>query len=141
MNKTHGQRYARIYRVWEGMKKRCYKPSHPFYPHYGGRGIVVCDEWKDSFETFYQWAMSHGYSDSLTIDRIDNNGNYCPENCRFVTQTEQIRNRSISRMATINGKTKSLMEWASENGLEYQTVYRRYRRGATGNDLIKGVSK
>ena len=140
MRKTHGQRYTRIYRVWEGMKKRCYKSSHPYYLHYGGRGITVCDEWQ-TFEPFYKWAMSHGYSDDLTIDRIDNDGNYCPENCRFKTQTEQIRNRRISIKATINGKTQTLIEWAGENGIEYQTVYRRYRRGITGNDLIKGVRK
>lgn len=141
MNKIHGQRNTRLYRVWGGMKKRCCKPSHPFYANYGGRGITVCEEWRNSFEAFYDWAMSNGYSDDLTLDRIDNNGNYCPENCRFVTQTEQIRNRSISRTATINGMTKSLMEWASENGLEYQTVYRRFIRGVTGTELIKGVRR
>ena len=141
MNKTHGQRYTRLYRVWGGIKKRCFNPSHPYYTHYGGRGITVCEEWKDSFEAFEMWALENGYAEHLTIDRIDNNGNYCPENCRFVTQTEQIRNRSISRKATINGETKSLMEWANEHGLLYQTVYRRYRRGLTGNDLIKDVSK
>ena len=133
---THGQKNTRIYRIWGCMKARCYRPSHPWYHRYGARGIAVCSEWKDSFVNFFNWAMSHGYTDKLSIDRVNNDGNYCPENCRFVTQREQIRNRSNSRKTTIYGETKSLKEWADEYGLEYQTVYRRWEHGKRGESLI-----
>ena len=136
---SHGKKGTRLYNIWGGMKKRCYNPAHKFYTRYGGRGITVCDEWKDNFEAFEAWAVANGYADNLTIDRIDNDGNYCPENCRFATQTEQVRNRSISRVATINGTTKSLIEWANDCGIPYQTVYHRYRDGLRGIDLIKGA--
>lgn len=83
----------RIYGIWVGMKQRCTNPNVDKYPRYGGRGVKVCQEWMTSFEAFYKWAMSHGYRDDLTIDRIDNDGNYTPENCRWVTNAENIRNR------------------------------------------------
>lgn len=83
----------RIYGIWEGMKQRCNNPKVDRYPRYGGRGIKVCQEWMDSFESFYKWAMSHGYADNLTIDRINNDGDYTPDNCRWVTIAENIKNR------------------------------------------------
>lgn len=92
-NKKHGMRKTRLYRIWLGMKSRCFIQSVPCFKHYGGRGITVCDEWKDNFQAFYDWAMSHGYSDDLSIDRIDVDGNYCPENCRWATWSEQRRNQ------------------------------------------------
>lgn len=97
----HGKEGTRLYVVWSAMKQRCYNPSHKSYPRYGGNGITICDEWRDNFQAFYDWAMTNGYDDNAptgqcTIDRIDNSKGYSPDNCRWVDQKTQCNNRSHS---------------------------------------------
>lgn len=90
---THGMSRTRIYITWRNMRVRCTNPKDKRWKDYGGRGITVCEEWKNNFKAFFDWAMSHGYEEHLTIDRIDVNGNYCPENCRFITRAENNKKR------------------------------------------------
>ena len=96
-HKTHGFGYTRLYAVWGEIKRRTLNPKHNYYNDYGGRGITICDEWKNDFMSFHDWAISNGYSDELSIDRIDNDGSYYPENCRWTTRTIQSRNTRIHK--------------------------------------------
>lgn len=92
-NTTHGLYYTRLHRIWSGMKQRCYYSKCRSYKDYGGRGITICDEWLNDFKTFYDWAISNGYKEGLTIDRKNNDGNYEPQNCRWITNSEQQKNK------------------------------------------------
>lgn len=93
----HNMSYSKIYKVWNGMKTRCYNKNFLYYCNYGGRGIKICDEWKNDFSKFYEWAINNGYKEGLTIDRINNDGNYEPNNCRWVTRAEQNRNKRYTK--------------------------------------------
>lgn len=125
--RSHGYTGTRLYTTWCNMKGRCYRKSTKRYERYGGRGITVCKEWKDSFETFKEWALNNGYSDSLTLDRIDNNGNYCPENCRWITNKEQQSNKSDNHLITYNGRTQTITQWAEELGMSGKSFEKRIR--------------
>jgi hypothetical protein len=138
MATTHGLSHTRIHRVWRGMKDRCFNPNHDRYHCYGGRGILVCCEWKNDFLSFYNWARDNGYSDELSIDRINVNGPYSPDNCTWSNHREQLRNKRDTLYATINGVTKPLIVWAEENGIPYKTITSRYYRGWNEEKLIKG---
>lgn len=124
-NVTHGMYSTRLYRIWQHMKARCGDLSGKHYPNYGDRGIEVCTEWINSFELFCEWALANGYSESLTIDRIDPNGNYEPSNCRWLTMKGQGNNKRNNVYVTINGKTQTMMQWSEELHIRYRTV--RYR--------------
>lgn len=137
----HGKRYTRLYRIWLCMKDRCKNTKNSHFLHYGGRGIRVCEEWQNSFESFYEWAMSHGYADNLTIERVDINGNYEPSNCRWATAKEQQNNKRTNLFIEAFGQTHTLKEWSEITGIIYTTLYSRYRRGKTGNELFANAPK
>lgn len=121
----HGLEHTRIYRIWKDMILRCYDKRHASYQRYGGQGISICDEWKDDVQVFYNWATENGYRDGLTIDRKNNDGNYCPENCRWATMKAQANNRRSNVLITYNGKTKNMQQWASDAGIPYQVLWQR----------------
>ena len=106
---------------------RCYNKNSSDYANYGGRGISVCNEWKDSFENFYNWAMSNGYAEGLTIDRINNNGNYDSSNCRWVSMKLQSRNTRTNHLYTYKGETKTIAEWAEITGIGHDTLTYRIK--------------
>lgn len=118
----------RILGILKGMKQRCYNPNCEKYPRYGGRGITVCDEWRNNPQAFYDWSMENGYADDLTIDRINNDGNYEPSNCRWATAKQQNNNRT-HKTYTYNGETKTLSQWADKLGVCDQTLYSRLKNG------------
>lgn len=123
-NKSHGQFGTPLYFVWNSMKQRCNNPNSTSYSDYGKRGISVCDEWSE-FEPFYRWAMLSGYKQGLSIDRTDNNGNYHPENCRWVSGKKQCRNRRSNKRFTYNNKNLTLVEWAEITGINRSTLASR----------------
>ncbi|WP_049041837.1 hypothetical protein [Clostridium sporogenes] len=128
---THKMSNTRIFRIWYGVKIRCEKPYSKNYDNYGGRGIKICDEWSDTekgFMNFYNWSMANGYNKRLSIDRIDVNGNYEPNNCRWITNKEQQRNKRNNHLITYNNKTKCLIEWASIYNILPETIQMRISR-------------
>lgn len=125
---THGKAGSRIYRTWHHMLERCNNPSTRNYVGYGGRGIEVCAEWH-TFEGFYKWAIKNGYTDKLTIDRIDNDGNYCPQNCRFISPAMQAGNKRTNRTIVANGCSHTVAQWARKMDIPYFTLLSRLNRG------------
>lgn len=128
MATKHNMSKTRLYGIWALMKSRCGNPKITQYKYYGERGIKVCDEWSD-FLAFYDWAINNGYSDTLTLDRRDVNGNYEPSNCEWVTMKEQCNNRTNNRLITYNGKTLTVSQWADERGIKQNTLNKRINRG------------
>ena len=123
----HGQKGTRLYRIWSSMKKRCYYPKHSNYNNYGGRGITICSEWlgNQGFENFASWATENGYTEELTIDRIDNNKPYCPENCRWATVKEQQNHRRNNVKYSYEGKCLSAREWSEVKGIPLRKLLNR----------------
>lgn len=127
MAKKHYQKHTKLYSVWNQMRNRCSNPNDKSYARYGGKGISVCDEWSD-FRAFYPWAMENGYADGLTLDRIDPYGNYEPSNCRWITMTEQQRNRGNNILIEHNGESHIIAEWCEILGESYSAMKSRYYR-------------
>ena len=125
MNRYENGEYTRIGRIYHNMKTRCYNQNYDRYQYYGGKGVKICDEWLNSYDEFESWALSHGYTDDMTIDRIDTNGDYSPLNCRWVSRKVQANNRTSNHMIELNGRVQTLIQWAEEYGLLPETVYTR----------------
>lgn len=144
----HGKSNTRLYNIWYHMKNRCYNSKDKFYYCYGARGIRVCQEWLEDFMNFYNWAISHDYAENLTIDRIDNDGNYAPDNCRWATMKEQAKNRRYTRsnnccyckehLITYAGKTQNIKGWSEDLNIPYRTVQMWvYRGNKPFDELVK----
>lgn len=129
---NHKESKTRLYKIWSYMKKRCLNKESSNYFNYGGRGISICDEWTQ-YDSFRDWAISNGYRDDLSIDRIDVNGNYCPSNCRWATSKEQSNNRRSTKYYTFDGETHTISEWAELVGVSYKCMYKRLSKGKCPN--------
>ena len=138
-NPKHGLSKTRIHRIWHSMYCRCYYKTTNQYKNYGGKGIKVCEKWKhiDGFIKFYNWSMENGYTDELTLDRIDNNKDYEPSNCRWVTSKEQANHRTNNVFYTINGITKTSKQWCEKYGVSQTTFKDRLKRGWTNQRKVK----
>ena len=138
-NKTHGMTGTRLHRIWKNIRTRCNNPKNGKYARHGGRGISVCEEWsgKDGFANFYRWAMDSGYGDDLTIDRIDNDGNYCPGNCRWVSNRVQSNNKSTCRKIAVDGKEMTISEWVDYLGVSRWKLY--YHSDEETEAIIRGL--
>lgn len=132
----HGLSGSRLYYIYDNMIRRCYNESCEKYANYGGRGITVCDQWRNDRQAFFDWAMASGYADDLTIDRIDVNGNYCPENCTWSTQKEQANNRTSNKAIEYNGELHTVAEWAEILGINSTTIYKRLSDGWSIEDAL-----
>ena len=133
---NHGYSGTKIYSVYRAMIERCTKPQNKAFKNYGGRGITVCDEWMKDRERFFKWAVANGYKEGLQLDRIDVNGNYCPENCRFVTNKVNANNLRKNIKLEFGGETHTLSEWADITGISYTTIYQRFKEGKPAAEIF-----
>lgn len=120
---TRGKQSTKLYSVWAGIKARCYRPSTVAYKYYGGKGIAMCREWVESFSAFERWANENGYAIGLSIDRIDVNGNYCPQNCRWVDDLTQANNKTTNHFLEWRGAIHTIAEWARILDIDYNVFY------------------
>lgn len=134
-----GEKRTPLYNVWQGMKRRCNNPNNKQYADYGGRGIKVCNEWKDDYPAFASWAREAGYEHGLQIDRIDNDGPYAPGNCRFVTQSQNQRNRRPTVWITVHGERMTALDAAKRFGVDAALLRLRLRRGERPEDAIRDM--
>ena len=133
LHTKHGMDETRLCNVYRGIVQRCCDSNSKLFTYYGGRGIWICDEWRNDFTAFHKWAMENGYDENAehgkcTIDRIDNNGSYCPENCRIVSMKTQCNNRRSNIVVEYRGEKKTIAEWCDELHLSYFTIYQRIKK-------------
>lgn len=143
-SKKHGMKNTRIYRIWRGIKTRCYNKNFKHYDLYGGRGIVVCDDWvdkKNGSKNFIDWALKNGYEDNLTIDRIDVNGNYEPSNCRWTTSFEQANNRRNTIKICFDGQIKTIKEWSEITNIPCWKIRWREKNGWNPSLILKNKNR
>lgn len=135
----HGFSKTRLYHIYLGMIDRCFDKTSDNYMNYGGRGITVCDEWKgtEGIKRFIAWAKDSGYSETLSLDRINVNGEYSPSNCRWATNKEQQNNKRDNRYITVGGETKTMKQWAEQYGIGYTTLKQRIYNGWEVEKAIK----
>lgn len=138
LNYKHGLTKTRLYKIWQGVKDRCLNKYELTYKYYGARGIIICEEWKNSSENFCFWAHKNGYQDNLTIERKDVNGNYCPENCIWIPLSKQGNNKTNNRKITAFGETKNLNEWAKDSRclVSRPTITRRIKDGMSPEEAM-----
>lgn len=132
----HGDFGTKLYGIWAGMKRRCYNPRTKYYEDYGGRGITVCDEWKNDYSKFKEWALANGYQEGLSIERVDVNKGYSPDNCKFITINEQNSNKRISIRLQYQGKEYSIKELSKLTGIKERTIRDRYERGLPIEEIL-----
>lgn len=125
----HNKSSSKLFKVWAGIINRCENENARQYKDYGGRGISICKEWRTNFQAFYDWAIENGYAYGLTVDRIDNDGNYCPENCRIASREEQANNTRRNVLIEYNGQRNSIAQWARRTGINEATLWNRLRNG------------
>ena len=143
--------HKRLYEIWKGMCRRCHDPKRKDYAHYHGNHIYVCEEWRgtsdphdwtyDGFVRFEQWALTHGYRDGLTLDRVDNHQRYWPGNCRWITKKQQASNRSTNTRYTVDGKTRTIEEWSRIYGIPSYTICKRIKAGWSPERAITTPSR
>ena len=135
--KRHGKSRTKLYNVWVAMRQRCTNPNDPNYARYGGRGISVCEQW-EQFEAFEKWALTNGYVEGeVDLDREDNDKGYTPDNCRFISHCDNLRNTHRKCHDVINGEDITLAAASEKYGISYALIYQRYKRGKRGSDLIE----
>lgn len=134
--KVHGKSNTLQYEIWKSMKQRCYNSNNKDYPNYGGRGIKVCDEWKDDFLTFYHWAKYNGYKRHYTIERINPSGNYEPSNCTWIPNEQQALNRKTTRVIEYQGNNYSMREISEKFNVNYNTFRDYINKGKTPEEII-----
>ena len=134
----HNGRHTRLYKIWVGFKNRCFNKNADCYMRYGGRGITVCEEWKNDFQSFYNWAINNGYSDKLTIDRIDVNGNYEPNNCRWADKKQQNNNKRSNTLIEFNGEVKTLTPVQKSQEVAFSSIVFLWARKISQKVLLGG---
>lgn len=138
---THGYSKEKLYGTWKGIKARCYNKNHKNYNDYGGRGIVMCNEWKESYVQFRQWCVNNNYESGMTVERINNDDCYSPHNCRLASRKEQASNRRSNRYITYNGESHNIQWWSEKTGIPYNKIHYRISLGNSIDEILKIYTK